>query len=61
MSDLDDLAKLITMRIFDCADTDTCSLLMDHYKVSDIVIIETADEIAKAILGKFSITRKEVK
>lgn len=56
---LDDLEKLIYMRIFDCDDTDTCSLLMEHYKVSDVVIIETAGEIAKTILGKYQLLEKE--
>ena len=56
MGDIDDLSKLIAMRIFDCNDTDTCALLMDHYKVPDIVILETATEIAKTILWKYSIT-----
>jgi hypothetical protein len=58
LSEVDDLSNLISLRIFDCADTDTCSVLMKHYGVSDIVILETATELAKTILGKYSITPK---
>lgn len=58
MSDLDDLENLLIMRIFDCHETDTCSLLKEHYGVSDIVIMETANELAKAILWRYSIQPK---
>lgn len=58
MSDVDDLSTLIGTRILDCADTDTCGLLRDHYNVSDIVILETATEVAKTILWKYTITPK---
>lgn len=60
MTDIDDLSNLISMRIFDCDDTDTCGLLRDHYNVSDIVILETATEVAKTILWKYDITPRAV-